>query len=118
MTALADRSIEALTKDSTSPTPEEIKELLNEIPSWKVHYSIEGKFYYLERKYRCTGYPTVIAFHNEVAELAEKVQHHPEMVSEYQYLTVKWWSHSVGGLHLNDFIMAAKCDQIHSSMEC
>ena len=110
MTALADRSVDPLTKDSKSPTTEKIKKLLKEIPSWKVHYSVEGKFYYLERKYKCSAYPAVIAFHNKVSELAETVQHHPEMITEYQYLTVKWWSHSVGGLHLNDFIMAAKSD--------
>lgn len=116
MTALAHKSVEPLTKESQSPSTEEIKDLLNEIPSWKVNYSAEGKFYYLERKFKCSGYPTVLAFHNTVAELAESEQHHPEMITEYYYLTVKWWSHSVGGLHLNDFIMAAKCDEIYNTV--
>lgn len=116
MTALADRNIEPLSKESKSPSTEEIKELLNEIPLWKVNYSVEGKFYYLERKFKCSAYPAVIAFHNTVSELAESVQHHPEMTTEYHFLTVKWWSHSVGGLHLNDFIMAAKCDQVYNTV--
>ena len=116
MTKLSDRKIEPLTKESKSPTTEEIKELLTELPTWKVNYSVEGKFYYLERKFKCSAYPAVIAFHNNVSELAENVQHHPEMITEYQYLTVKWWSHSVGGLHMNDFIMAAKCDQIYDTV--
>ena len=116
MTALADRNIEPLSRESKSPSTEEIKELLNQIPSWKVNYSGEGKFYYLERKFKCSAYPAVISFHNQVAELAETVQHHPEMTTEYHFLTVKWWSHSVGGLHLNDFIMAAKCDQFYSTV--
>lgn len=116
MTALADRNIEPLTKTSKSPTTTEIKELLSEISSWQVNYSETGKFYYLERKYKCAAYPDVILFHNKVAELAEAVQHHPEMVTEYYFLTVKWWSHSVGGLHLNDFVMAAKCDQIYNTV--
>ncbi len=116
MTALADRNIEPLSKESKSPSTEEIKELLNEIPSWTVNYSVEGKFYYLERKFKCSAYPAVVSFHNHVAELAETVQHHPEMTTEYHFLTVKWWSHSVGGLHLNDFIMAAKCDHFYSTV--
>ena len=112
MTAISDRKIEPLTKESKSLTAEEVKDLLKEIPAWKVNYSVEGKFYYLRRKFKCSAYPAVVAFHHKVADLAEEVQHHPEMTTEYHYLTVKWWSHSVGGLHLNDFIMAAKCDQI------
>lgn len=116
MTSLADRIVEPLTKESKSPSTEEIRELLQEVSSWKVNYSAEGQFYYLERKFKCSAYPTVIDFHNKVADLAEVVQHHPEMITEYQYLTVKWWSHSVGGLHLNDFIMAAKCDQIYNTV--
>ena len=116
MTALADRTMEPLTKESKSPSTDEIRELLNEIPSWQVNYSVEGKFYYLERKFQCSAYPAVISFHSQVADLAEAVQHHPEMTTEYHFLTVKWWSHSVGGLHLNDFIMAAKCDQIYNTV--
>lgn len=116
MIALADRNIEPLTKDSKSATTEEIKTLLEEIPAWKVHFSAEGKFYYLERKFKCSAYPAVVSFHNKVSDLAEEVQHHPEMTTEYHFLTVKWWSHSVGGLHVNDFIMAAKCDQFHDTV--
>ena len=47
-------------------------------------------------------------------DLAEKEDHHPEILIEWGKVTVTWWSHKIKGLHKNDFIAAAKTDQIFS----
>ncbi len=53
-------------------------------------------------------YKNSLKFTNQVAELAESVNHHPLIIVEYGMVTVQWWSHNIKGLHQNDFIMAAK----------
>ncbi|MBT3197928.1 MAG: hypothetical protein HN842_08425 [Gammaproteobacteria bacterium] len=49
----------------------------------------------------------------EMGMLAEREGHHPAILTEWGKTTVTWWSHKIGGLHRNDFIMAAKSDQIY-----
>ena len=51
-------------------------------------------------------------FTNKVAALAEKEDHHPEITLEWGKVTVIWWSHKIKGLHKNDFICAAKTDDL------
>ena len=46
------------------------------------------------------------------ATLAEQEDHHPLLQVEWGKLTVTWWTHRINGLHLNDFILAAKIDQV------
>lgn len=53
-------------------------------------------------------YSNSISFTNQVAALAESVNHHPLIIVEYGMVTVQWWSHNIKGLDQNDFIMAAK----------
>jgi 4a-hydroxytetrahydrobiopterin dehydratase len=48
-----------------------------------------------------------------VGEAAEKEGHHPALLTEWGKVTVSWWTHDVGGLHQNDFIMAARTDDIY-----
>jgi len=47
-----------------------------------------------------------------VGEIAEAEDHHPLVVTEWGRVTVQWWTHKIGGLHQNDFIMAAKTDRL------
>ena len=48
-----------------------------------------------------------------MGEAAEKEGHHPALLTEWGKVTVSWWTHDVGGLHQNDFIMAARTDDIY-----
>ena len=47
-------------------------------------------------------------------EQTEAEGHHPALLTEYGKVTVSWWSHKAGGIHVNDFIMAAKSDQLYT----
>ena len=54
-----------------------------------------------------------IAFFNRVAELAEAEGHHPDLhLEDYRNVWIELWTHSIGGLSENDFILAAKIDQL------
>jgi 4a-hydroxytetrahydrobiopterin dehydratase len=51
-------------------------------------------------------------FTNRVGEVAEEQQHHPTIVTEWGRVTVIWWTHKIRGLHKNDFVMAARCEDV------
>ena len=90
----------------------EIQKLSSRIPEWDL---IEvGKIKRLERKFKFKNFEEAMDFTNRVGELAEKEDHHPALLTEWGSVTVTWWTHSVGGLHRNDFIMAARTDDIYS----
>lgn len=57
---------------------------------------------------------SVLAFTNQVGQLAEEQGHHPAILLEYGKVTVRWWTHKINGLHRNDFIMAARTDQLNA----
>jgi 4a-hydroxytetrahydrobiopterin dehydratase len=48
-----------------------------------------------------------------VGEIAEEGGHHPLLVTEWGKVTVTWWTHKIDGLHRNDFIMAAKTEDLY-----
>jgi len=70
----------------------------------------------LERVYKFKNFVEALAFTNRVGELAEQEGHHPAILTEWGRVTVTWWTHKIKGLHRNDFIMAAKADQLYASV--
>ena len=103
-------SCEACRADAPVLENNEIQELLSQTPSWKV-FEEEGT-----KKLICSfafsDYEQSLEFTNKIAHLAEKEDHHPEIVLEWGKVTVIWWSHKINGLHMNDFICASKTDVI------
>lgn len=94
-----------------SLTYDEILRWNREIPKWEVK-EVSG-IKRLERVFAFRDFVQAMTFAINVGRLAEKEQHHPLMIIEYGKVTVDWWTHKVKGLHLNDFIMAAKIDQVY-----
>ncbi|MEH0665071.1 4a-hydroxytetrahydrobiopterin dehydratase [Vibrio scophthalmi] len=100
---------EACHSDATPLGPEERRLLLTELEGWKI-VDRDG-IPQLEKEYRFKNYQLAWAFANKVSQLAEEEFHHPSLLLEWGKVTVTWWSHSIKGLHQNDFICAAKCDR-------
>jgi 4a-hydroxytetrahydrobiopterin dehydratase len=75
----------------------------------------DGKIRKLRRAYPFDSFAEALAFTNEVGRLAEAEDHHPALLTEWGRVTVTWWTHAIKGLHLNDFIMAARCDRLRPS---
>jgi 4a-hydroxytetrahydrobiopterin dehydratase len=110
MAELTQQKCEACSKDAPPVTEAEIAELKPQIPDWNMIES-EGELR-LERIYKFPDFKSAIAFTDRVGELAEEQGHHPALLTEYGKVTVTWWTHAISGLHKNDFIMAAKTDEI------
>ncbi|SPC67360.1 probable pterin-4-alpha-carbinolamine dehydratase [Ustilago sp. UG-2017b] len=66
----------------------------------------------LHRTYKFKDFTSAQAFANNLGELAEAERHHPAIMVEWGRVTVWWWSHAISGLHKNDFVMAAKTEEL------
>ena len=91
-------------------TQAETEEYMRQLPEWKI-VEIDG-IKRLTRTYGFNNFTEAMSFSNRVAALAEEENHHPALVTEWGKVTVSWWSHIIKGLHLNDFIMAAKTEEL------
>ena len=87
-------------------------EILAQIPDWVL--VVNNGVMMLEREYKFKNYQLAWAFANKVSTLAEEEFHHPAILLEWGKVKVTWWTHAVKGLHRNDFICAAKTDQLLS----
>ena len=67
----------------------------------------------LEKYYEFEDFRKALAFTNQVAQVANEEDHHPALLTEWGKVTVTWWTHKIKGLHQNDFIMAAKTEQLY-----
>ncbi len=88
----------------------EIQRLLPEVPNWQLK-EVNGEKR-LERVFKFKDFAEALAFTDKVGALAQEENHHPMLITEWGQVTVDWWTHKVKGLHQNDFIMAAKTDEL------
>jgi 4a-hydroxytetrahydrobiopterin dehydratase len=89
----------------------EVNQLIAKLPGW-VTYE-KGAGLRLEKAYGFEDFRKALAFTNQVAQVANEEDHHPALLTEWGKVTVTWWSHKIRGLTQNDFIMAAKTEQIY-----
>lgn len=83
---------------------------LEQLPEWRIQ-STNGEER-LTRTFPFKRYQSCLDFAQAIGALAEEENHHPLMEVAWGAVTVSWWTHSIGGLHLNDFIMAARTDAL------
>ena len=90
-------------------TLEEASGLLKTVTDWNLTHDGER----IRRQWTAKNFLAGIQFFNDVAKLAEEEGHHPDLHLEgYRNVAVEIWTHAIGGLSENDFILAAKIDQI------
>jgi 4a-hydroxytetrahydrobiopterin dehydratase len=90
----------------------EVYRLQPQVAEWQVK-EVDGE-QRLERIFKFKDFAQALAFTDKVGAVAEQEDHHPRIVLEWGRVTVNWWTHKIGGLHKNDFIMAAKTDELYS----
>jgi 4a-hydroxytetrahydrobiopterin dehydratase len=83
-----------------------LEHLLSHAEGWEMDGGTLAKTFELADHYR------TMAFVNAVAWISHREDHHPEMVVGYNTCTVRYTTHTVGGLSENDFICAAKVDHL------
>ena len=114
MEALRELRCVACRRDAPTVTEAEIAELHPQVSEWKIVQQ-EG-ITKLNRVFRFDDFANALAFTTALGELAEEEGHHPTLLTEWGRTTVTWWTHKIRGLHRNDFIMAAKADELYQRM--
>ena len=100
--------------DSAPFSQTQCNQFLTQLPIWQIK-SIDN-IKQISRVFLLKNFNLAMILSNEVAELAEHNNHHPSISIEWGKVTVTWWTHSIAGLHLNDFIMAAKTEDLFNHM--
>lgn len=100
---------EALTRE------DELIKYHHEVPDWHT-FGREGVTT-LQRVFVFYDFAEALAFTDAVGALAQEEGHHPSILTEWGKVRVTWWTHSLRGLHPNDFIMAAKTDALYHRMK-
>ncbi|ALM52296.1 4a-hydroxytetrahydrobiopterin dehydratase [Halomonas huangheensis] len=115
MSQLSEQQCEACSWDAPRATDSEIEQWRASIPEWQI-IERDG-IMQLERSFKFRNFRQALEFTNKVGEIAEEVGHHPALLTEWGKVTVTWWSHEMKGLHKNDFILAARTDEVASTDE-
>jgi 4a-hydroxytetrahydrobiopterin dehydratase len=76
--------------------------LVTELDQWG---EVDGA---LERTFSFPGFLDALAFVNRVGELAEAENHHPDIAIHYNRVTLRWWTHTAGGITDRDRDLAQK----------
>ena len=99
-----------VTADTPGLTELEIGQLITKLSGWETHKK-KGELR-LEKSFQFEDFSQALTFTNRVGKLANEEDHHPAILTEWGKVTVTWWTHKIKGLHKNDFIMAAKTEQL------
>lgn len=107
MSDLAAKKCEPCESGTAALKGDELRKLYGQIEGWTLVNE-----HHLEKEYRFQDFAQALAFVNRLGEVAEREGHHPDVFLAWGKVKVTLWTHSVGGLSENDFILAAKADQV------
>ncbi len=93
-------------------TMSETEKYLAQLTGWM--YSIKNKT--ISKEYTFKGFADAMAFANQIAVLAEEEGHHPDLLVSWGKVRVELSTHAIHGLSENDFILAAKIDELKSAV--
>ena len=106
---LSARECVPCTEETPPLSAARVAKLLLQVPGWNP--SADGKR--IARKWRVADFLTGLDFFRRVAEVAEAEDHHPDLhLANYRDVTIELWTHAAGGLTENDFIVAAKINEL------
>ncbi|MEI6194721.1 MAG: 4a-hydroxytetrahydrobiopterin dehydratase [Verrucomicrobiota bacterium] len=89
----------------TALTHDEAIEELNDVPDWTLHPKT------ITRTYKFGGFLKSIAFVDQIARRAQKLNHHPDIDVRFDQVTLVLTTHDAGGLTETDFTLAEQCDK-------
>ena len=90
----------------TALTHDEIIEEMKDLPDW----THQAKT--ISRTFKFDGFPKSIAFVDQIAQRAQKLNHHPDIDIRFDQVTLVLTTHDAGGLTETDFILAEQCDEV------
>ena len=89
----------------------EIHKYLKKVDGWDVKSDVKKNFY-LSKNFKFKNFSESQTFVNQVSNIAEQENHHPDILFGWGYCKVKIFTHAIKGLAESDFILAAKIDKI------
>lgn len=90
-------------------TPDEAEAQNKELTGWEIVRDHQR----IRKNWTVKNFMAGMRFFNAVAELAEEEGHHPDLhIEGYRNASIEIWTHAIGGLSENDFILAAKIDAL------
>jgi 4a-hydroxytetrahydrobiopterin dehydratase len=108
MAELAQRDCEKCGKDTPAMSRDAALALMAQLPEWQLHDDAKG----ITRRFAFRNFKQSLAFVNALGVLAEAEFHHPDIKLGWGYAEVTYMTHSIDGLHINDFILAARTDAL------
>lgn len=110
MTNLSKKTCVACKGSEPTLNKDEIEEYLGKVDTdWRVKETPDRIF----RTFKFDDFEKALEFVNGVGEIAEAEGHHPNIkIHDYNKVDIELYTHKIGGLHENDFIMAAKIDEL------
>ena len=95
------------TDDTPALTKAEVEARLALVPQWRLEPPR------IVRRFTLPDFRAALAWMNRVGMLAEEEQHHPDFhLTSWNHVELVLWTHAVGGLSLNDFVLAGKIDEL------
>jgi len=109
MNDLAKKKCIPCEKGAPALSMKEVRGLLSKVPAWNLTPNKKR----IRREWLAKDFVEALAFFKRVAKIAEAQDHHPDLhLVGYRNVTIEIWTHAVGGLTENDFILAAKIDGV------
>lgn len=108
MTPLARKHCIPCEKGGEKLTPEQARDLMSHVPGWRLNEEATK----LMRPYSFKDFAQALVFVNEVGRVAEEEWHHPDINFGWGRVELTFTTHSIRGLCENDFIMAAKINDL------
>ena len=115
MMPLSRERCEACRRDSPQVTDAEQATLHPMVAEWDL--TKRDGINCLNRTFEVNDFFQAMAFAFKIGKEAENEGHHPQITFEWGRVHVAWWTHKIKGLHRNDFIMAAKTDEIFTTLQ-
>jgi 4a-hydroxytetrahydrobiopterin dehydratase len=88
---------------------EKIKLMMDVVPGWS---KSAGEIDKIEKLFKFKNFSEAMVFVNKVAKIADEQDHHPDIFIQWNSVTLTLWTHAINGLFENDFILAAKIDEL------
>ena len=108
-TDLAEKKCTACEGGVPKLSADEVKRLLPAVPGWKT--TADGQR--IRREWRVKDFVAGLDFFQHIGKVAEEEGHHPDLhLAGYRNVAVEIYTHAIGGLSENDFILAAKIDRL------
>jgi 4a-hydroxytetrahydrobiopterin dehydratase len=91
-------------------TKKQAQEMLSQVAGWGLNET--DNHLQIQKEFKFRDFKQAMTFVNQVAELAEQECHHPDIHIHYNKVELVLWTHAINGLSENDFIVAAKTNQL------